>query len=466
MSRLETFIDIMAKRMGFERLSAIKSASSSARWSGNPGLSHMNIAAGQNPKAGNRAAQQAVNSPIAASMRRGFTAATVGTGFKAEPLHASERMRARVGLLWAETAKELEISGLDFNTLLSTTAGSIFMRGEAIWRRVIVDDTGRYARLKIQVIPSSQMPISETRQLQGSAFILHGIEFDAIGRPVAYHILPRAPQHLLPPLAQKPIRLNAREIAFAAHRLEPGQTRGLSILGPALPTINELEALNENALAKHRLGSALTVFIRDADGSSINEQIFEKDAQTGEYVVHPGQANVLRPGQDVEIPNGPNTGDYQQVAKTLLRQASSAVGLSPYQVDGDLSDANYSSLRAGRLEHLRFVEQFQQSVLINQLCNTVWAWFIDVEILNGRLPAGQRDELLKVRWIPPRAESIDPQKDANADEVLLRNRLRSRSELISERGGSIEQVDQDFGADRYFATTQPRAREASDDSED
>ena len=43
---------------------------------------------------------------------------------------------------------------------------------------------------------------------------------------------------------------------------------------------------------------------------------------------------------------------------------------------------------------------------------------------------------------------MDPQKDAAAAEIELRNHLRSRSEIIAERGYDAEDVDREIAADQ------------------
>ena len=55
--------------------------------------------------------------------------------------------------------------------------------------------------------------------------------------------------------------------------------------------------------------------------------------------------------------------------------------------------------------------------------------------------------------MPPAWPWVDPQNEAAAAEVALRNNLRSRSEIIAERGYDAEDVDAEIAADRNRLTS-------------
>ncbi|MEO5375972.1 MAG: phage portal protein [Alphaproteobacteria bacterium] len=78
---------------------------------------------------------------------------------------------------------------------------------------------------------------------------------------------------------------------------------------------------------------------------------------------------------------------------------------------GDLSQVNYSSIRAGLLEFRRRIEQLQWQVLVPGLCRPVWRRFIDTAQAAGVLGPGEID----AEWTPPRFEAVDPLKDVQAD---------------------------------------------------
>jgi capsid protein len=74
-----------------------------------------------------------------------------------------------------------------------------------------------------------------------------------------------------------------------------------------------------------------------------------------------------------------------------------------------------------------------------------------IEVLSGRLGAPDYEDTTELyndvdfRW--PAWPSLDPSIDADADEVALRTKVKSRAEIIAARGRDIEDVDREIAAD-------------------
>ncbi len=114
--------------------------------------------------------------------------------------------------------------------------------------------------------------------------------------------------------------------------------------------------------------------------------------------------------------------------------------------------ANYSNTRAALLEFCRRIEAFQHSVLVYQLCRTVWARWMDAAVLSGALDLpdyeARRAEYLECNWLPPRWDWVDPLKDIRAEIEVIEAGLKSRSQAIAERGYDAAMVDAEIAADR------------------
>ena len=124
----------------------------------------------------------------------------------------------------------------------------------------------------------------------------------------------------------------------------------------------------------------------------------------------------------------------------------------PYtNVTGDLRQANYSSLREGKLEFRRRIEQFQHGTLVFQLCRPVWQRWMRDAVLAGalELPGFARDPApyLAVKWIPPKWDWVDPLKDRKAEIEAIEAGLKSRSDVIESEGYDAEEVDRRIAAD-------------------
>jgi lambda family phage portal protein len=124
----------------------------------------------------------------------------------------------------------------------------------------------------------------------------------------------------------------------------------------------------------------------------------------------------------------------------------------PYtNVTGDLRQANYSSLREGKLEFRRRIEQFQHGTLVFQLCRRVWnRWIRDAVLAEALgLPgfAENPARYLTVKWIPPKWDWVDPLKDRKAEIEAIEAGLKSRSDVIESEGYDAEEVDRRIAAD-------------------
>jgi capsid protein len=89
----------------------------------------------------------------------------------------------------------------------------------------------------------------------------------------------------------------------------------------------------------------------------------------------------------------------------------------PYEmVTGDNKGVNFSSGRMGWLHFARRVDVWQWRMLIPQLCERVWGWFMEGQAL---MPAGVLEEA-GAEWVPPRRDMVDPK----AETDNLKDRLR------------------------------------------
>jgi lambda family phage portal protein len=122
---------------------------------------------------------------------------------------------------------------------------------------------------------------------------------------------------------------------------------------------------------------------------------------------------------------------------------------------GDLTQVNYSSIRAGLLEFRRRCEAIQHGVIVHQLCRPIWRAWMDQAALEGALVlpgyTRRRREYQAAKWIPQGWQWVDPQKEFNALKLAIRAGLTSRSEAISAYGYDAEDVDREIAADNARA---------------
>jgi len=137
------------------------------------------------------------------------------------------------------------------------------------------------------------------------------------------------------------------------------------------------------------------------------------------------------------------TGDLTQVNYSSIR-----AGLLEFR-------RHYSSIRAGLLEFRRRCEAIQHGVIVHQLCRPVWRAWMEQAVLEGALNlpgfARRRRAYQAAKWIPQGWQWVDPLKEFNALKLAIRAGLMSRSEAISACGYDAEDIDREIAADNRRA---------------
>ena len=140
--------------------------------------------------------------------------------------------------------------------------------------------------------------------------------------------------------------------------------------------------------------------------------------------------------------------------RACLQAFASGAGLAEYQISGDLSGINYSSIRAGLLEFRRKCEQFQYSVFIFQVCHPIYrrwlreamlAMVFGVELLNAYDKDPEPFEA--AQWVTPGWPWVDPEKDMKAAERAIRDGLSTRSIECAAQGYDAAVIDAQQKAD-------------------
>ena len=106
-------------------------------------------------------------------------------------------------------------------------------------------------------------------------------------------------------------------------------------------------------------------------------------------------------------------------------------------MSGDLTAANYSSLRAGKIEFRRLCEQVQYGMLIPMLVRPIADRFHQQGVLLGLWDAGMPTD---VAHVPPAHEMIDPLKDTTALIAQVRAGFVPQPEAVGSFGYDFRQA--------------------------
>ncbi len=363
----------------------------------------------------------------------------VGTGIRPTAKGLDPAMRQTVAGHFESWASRADPSGVcDFWGLQSLVAEHLVVDGEALVLLHPEPDG-----LRLQVVAPEQLDRSKSAELSDGRIIAQGVEIDAQGRRLAYWILPTRPDGEFANFAPAQ-RIEAEYCLHVFRPMAAGQVRGISWLAPAIITANELDQLTDALLVSAKTAAMLSAFVTDLNQMGGGSAFGEPDAN-GEISLEPGTIRRLGPGESVEFLTPQQLRDAPAFLTMNLRALAAALSIPEFMLSGDLSQANYSSLRGGLIPFRQRVEALQYGVLAPQFLNRVWRAWLAVEVLAGRLdaPADTAAE-----WIPPRQPWVDPAKDLAAVREALSLGLMSRSQAVAEMGWSIDALDAEIAADR------------------
>jgi lambda family phage portal protein len=394
-----------------------------------------------------RGALVVANNATAARIIEALKASVIGTGLKPRSRIKHEATRARVQAAldaWIDNADADELT--DFFGLQAALFGDMAVLGEGL--AVFLADPVTGAP-QLRRLHPEQLDRSLTRLSGTGGQIVQGVEFDARGRRIAYHIkMPIAGDPLsIRPLS--PQRFLARDVIHLFRALMPGQVRGISMLAPILLPLRELDALIDAMLVRAKVAALYVGVVVDPDGSGLADG--DQRGSVSEVTMEPGAVLHVPPGKSIEFSDAPDQGGAIGLLAASFRMIAAGVGLTAEQVSGDYSQVNYSSARASLLEHRRFVETLQFHTVVPQLLRPVWQRFIKWQVLVGNIPAAtyaaDPAQFEAVDWLPPGWAQVDPLKAVQADIASINAGLKSRGEVIAERGLDAEDVDRQLAAD-------------------
>lgn len=237
------------------------------------------------------------------------------------------------------------------------------------------------------------------------------------------------------------------------------QNRGVSRLAEVMVPAKMLDRVDRAEVNAALKSAIFSLFIKSPGttedleaglGAPASDQA-KMDPWVASYLDYRGQNPVfvdgadvthLLPEEDVVAPerHSPNS-NYPAFADFVLRKMAGSLGVATPQLTGDWSKINYSSARALLNELWRsFLED--RHFFTQQFLTPIYAAWLEWEVANGdvKVPGGpanfyrSKTAICMAEWIGPGRGSVDPAKEANADNLDIAAGRKSTPETILERG--------------------------------
>jgi lambda family phage portal protein len=390
-----------------------------------------------------------------------FVANAVGTGIVPHPLTQDDAFRAELLEAWEDWTQECDADGTqDFYGMQALICRSYIEGGDCFVRvRDRRESDGLSVPLQLQALEAELCEPSYEQNLGPGRKIQAGIEFDSVGRRIAYHMFRDHPGDYINLRGGERIPVPARNVLHVFQPTRAGQLRGVPGLATIIAKLWELEKYDDAEVMRKQVAAMYAGFIRKPDalsnplGGGGIEGVDEDGVELAR--LEPGTMQELGPGEDVVFSGPSDVGNsYEPFLKFQLRQAAAAIGVTYEHLTGDYQGVTFSSVRASWIEFRRRISLVQRNILIFQLCRPVWRRFVEAAVLSGRVavPAGVPPRnLFRVRWTTPGWEYVDPEKEARAKVIAVRAGFTSRSRVVAEQGLDAEALDREIAIDNARA---------------
>ena len=290
-----------------------------------------------------------------------------------------------------------------------------------------------------------------------------GVEKDASGEPIAYHVRNGHPGDLGlngGPDSFTWSRIPRREpwgrpVALHLARFErPGQTRGISKLVAALARFKQVHRQTDAEVANATINALMAATIESSldpnvlagqlsDDAMLSFGQWREDLYT-KNPVYFGDSKMIQlpPGDKVTMNSSPRgTADFKMFVNTLLGSFAASMGLMRQHLTMDWSDTNYSSARAALVEVWRNV-QTDRAVVRMHLADPLLLAVIEDAIDHGMIdvPEGAPDlyempaAWIRGRWIGPARGWVDPVKEAQGSLLKIAGGLSDYETELAEQG--------------------------------
>lgn len=447
-------------------VSSSEGASMARRMSGFvPNRLHINSILGMEaPLLRARTRQLIANVPHGANASETFVAYAVGDGIVPAPL-LPEAQAAAVKEAWYDWTDEADADGLtDLYGLQTLAARACFDAGECFARRRDrFSSDGLTVPVQYQLLEAEQLDQAYTTKLSNGNQVRQGIEFGNHGNRLAYWFFRTHPGDTTLQVSGERVRVPADQVIHMFKPLRPGQIRGRPWITPGIIKMYDLDQYEDAELMRKKFAAFLMAFIEQEPGYDISDtgivnddtrETATDDNGTAEVDMEPGLAQLLPKGHKVNIHEPADVGpNFESFMFRSLLALCAAMGLPYHAVTGDVSKANYSSLRAALLEVKRRISKFQHEVMVFQFCNPIYKHWLPTAVLSGAVSIpnfteANRFKLSRVKWIAPRWDWVDPLKDMQAEILAVDNGFKSRSDVIESMGDDPAEVDKRIAADQ------------------
>ncbi len=395
------------------------------------------------------------NNPLAAGALNTKVTSVVGTGLKVRPEpdaevlglddEAAERLGRdleRVFRLWAENREGDLGRQLTFAEQQDLVYRSARESGDVLVLKRMLERSGSPFAYKLHVIEAGRL--SNPNRARDTRTMAGGVEVDANGAPIAFHVADRADPWKGGSTTTW-ARVGAYDDQGRANALHVKDKRRVPDLAPVVETLKQLSDYTDGELQAAVVSSFFTVFMKTESGADMApmEPASEIDGSTADkdYRLGPGAILGMGPTDAIETANPGRPNDsFDPFVQAVLRQIGVCLEI-PFELLVKHFTASYSAARAALLEFWKYVRRERRWFVV-RFCQPVFEDVVTEAVMRGiiSLPGFLADPLrrqayLQADWYGDAMPSIDPLKENKADEIAEDRGWKTAAENTAEKTG-------------------------------
>ncbi|MFC4669687.1 phage portal protein [Seohaeicola nanhaiensis] len=377
------------------------------------------------------------NNALAAQAVQVLVNNIVGTGIRPRARTGNEATNKAVDAAWAAWSARCDAHGhTDFHGLTALAVREMIEGGDLFaLRRPRRTRRTSPVPLEIELFEADHLDAARFDDKPGTR-ITSGIEYDSVGRRTAFYMFPDHPGDNTPTFGRRfeSVRIPAANVAHLFER-QRVQSRGVPWGTPAIRALQDLGDWQVAEMVRKKTEACMVgvVIGEEGDGTAnITPEVRDANNDPLESF-RPGMIAYTN-GRDIKFNTPAHAGGVREWNITQMLIISAGFRVPYALMTNDMSQANFSSNRAGLNEFRRMVEMVQWTIVIPMFCQRIWDWFCDAAWTAGVIDSPD----IPVEWAPPRFESVNPWQDAQTDLLETRAGFASLPQQIGKRGWDLD----------------------------
>lgn len=262
--------------------------------------------------------------------------------------------------------------------------------------------------------------------------IVEGVEINAEGRPIAYHIGHRTDSGALVDVR----RVIARNFILHRKLIRPNQVRGIPELACVCDDLQDVEEYDEIEMVGAKVAASLAAVVKRDGATDFELSATADGADQSERLetFEPGRFHYLEPDEDVSVisSSGRPNSDAIQYLEYRLRKIGASVGIPLEFLLMTMARSSFSASQGMVLLYQATTEANQRDLY--RVMSRWWRWRVGKWVRDGEVNPAPGSNPFAVDWQAPAFRWINRAAQVKADSAYLTMGAMSLDDIASTFG--------------------------------